>query len=196
MIASSATPRAAPYEGNETRMGANPICFSFPSNIEPVIWDIGTSAVGHAQVMLARRLGEPLDDGVAFDTEGRPTTDPAQALGGAFAAWGRHRGSGLGIVVQLLGMLAGASIMPDELHDFGFLIIVIRPDLLTSLDELKAKVANYSRIIRATRPVEGGLPLRMPFDRSRAERAERIAFGYIDVPRPIYDAIQAPDGAT
>lgn len=196
MIASSATPRVAPYGGNERRMGANPICFGFPSNIEPIIWDIGTSAIGHAQVMLARRLGERLDNGVAFDTDGHPTTDPAQALGGAFAAWGGHRGSGLGIVVQLLGMLAGAPIMPDELHDFGFLIIGIRPNLLTSLDEFKAKVANYSRIIRATRPVEGGQPLRMPFDRSRAKRAERIASGYIDVPKLIYYAVQALDRAT
>ena len=81
--------------------------------------------------------------------------------------------------------------MPDELRDFGFLIVGIRPNLLTSIDEFKAKAANYSRIVRATRPVEGGQPLRMPFDRSRAERAERMASGYIEVPKPIYDAIQA-----
>jgi LDH2 family malate/lactate/ureidoglycolate dehydrogenase len=191
MIASNAMPRVAPYGGVERRMGTNPICFGFPSAQDPVVWDIGTSGVGHAQVMLARRLGRPLPSGAAFDPAGRPTTDPAEAMAGAFAAWGGPRGSGLGIVVQLLGMLAGTPIMPGELRDFGFVIVTVRPDLLTPLADYKAAVAEYADVIRSTRPVEGGAPLRMPFDRSRAERAERLSAGVIDVPDPIHAAVAA-----
>jgi delta1-piperideine-2-carboxylate reductase len=189
MIASNATARVAPYGGNERRMGANPICFGFPSADEPVVWDIGTSAVGHAQVMLARRLGTPLEEDVAFDPDGRPTTDPAAALAGAFAAWGGHRGSGLGIVVQLLGMLAGSPMLPGELQDFGFLIIVVQPGLLTPLDEFKKSVAGYADLIRATRPVWPAWPLRMPFDRSRSERTAQIESRVIEVPDAIHSAI-------
>lgn len=189
MVASNATARVAPYGGNERRMGANPICFGFPSADEPVVWDIGTSAVGHAQVMLARRLDQPLEEGVAFDIDGRPTTNPGAALAGAFAAWGGHRGSGLGIVVQFLGMLAGSPILPGELRDFGFLIVAVQPGLLTPLDEFKKSVADYSDVIRSTRPIEQGKSLRMPFDRSRAERTARIASGFIEVPDAIHSAI-------
>ena len=118
MIASNASPWVAPHGATEGRLGTNPICFGFPSADEPVIWDIGTSAIIHAEVTLARRLGQLLPDGVAFDRDGQPTRDPAAALAGAFAAWGGHKGSGLGIVVQLLGIMAGSPPIPPDLAGF------------------------------------------------------------------------------
>src|SRR5215472_5705751 len=87
MIASNASPWVAPHGAAETRLGTNPICFGFPSADDPVIFDIGTSAIMHAEVELARRLGTELPEGVAFDLDGAPTRDPADALAGAFAAW-------------------------------------------------------------------------------------------------------------
>jgi delta1-piperideine-2-carboxylate reductase len=191
MVASNGTPRVAPYGGTERRYGTNPICFGFPSADKPVVWDISTSALNHAGVMLDHRLGRSLAEGQAFTTDGKPTTNPVEAMAGAFAAWGGHRGSGLGIVVQLLGMLAGSAMLPGELREFGFLILVVRPDLLTSLDEFKIKVADYSSVIRTTRPVEGSDALRMPFDRSRAEREKRLTQGFIDIPDLIHASIAA-----
>src|SRR5215468_8399303 len=88
MIASNASPWVAPHGATEGRFGTNPICFGFPSAEEPVILDISTSAIAHAEVMLALRLGNELPEGVAFDSAGLPTRDPAAALAGAFAAWG------------------------------------------------------------------------------------------------------------
>ena len=49
---------------------------------------------------------------------------PTAALAGAFASWGGHKGSGLGIVVQLLGILAGSPPIPPELAGFGYLIVL------------------------------------------------------------------------
>ena len=132
MIASNASPWVAPHGATEGRFGTNPICFGFPSAGEPVIWDIGTSAIIHAEVTLHRRLGTPLPEGVAFDASGNPTRDPAAALAGAFAPWGGHKGSGLAIVVHLLGMLAGSPVIPPQLERFGFLILAIDPGSLTA----------------------------------------------------------------
>jgi delta1-piperideine-2-carboxylate reductase len=190
MIASNASPWVAPHGGTEGRFGTNPICFGFPSADEPVIWDIGTSNIIHAQVVLARRLGQELPDDVAYGPDGAPTRDPSEALAGAFTAWGGHRGSGLAIVVQMLGMMAGSPMIPGELQSFGMVIIAMRPDLLTSLDSFKKEVAGYAEAIRTTRPVEGGPPVRMPFDRSRIERAKRLADGHIEVPDQILDQIR------
>ena len=147
-----------------------------------MIWDIGTSAIMHAEVKLADALGRQLPEGVAFDAEGRPTRHPAAALAGAFAAWGGHKGSGLGLVVQLLGVLAGSPAMPPELAGFGIVVIAVRPDVLTSPDEFARNVTAYAESVRAARPVPGGPPVRMPFDRSRAERTHRLAEDAIDVP--------------
>lgn len=189
IIASNASPWVAPYGATEGRFGTNPICVGFPSVGEPVIWDIGTSAIMHAEVALADRLGQQLPDGVAFDAAGQPTRNPIAALAGAFAAWGGHKGSGLGIVVQLFGVLAGSPPLPPELAEFGMIIITVRPDLLTSADEFVRRVAAYADSVRGARAVNGGPPVRMPFDRSREERKRRMADDAIDVADAVYSRL-------
>ena len=57
-------------------LGTNPICFGFPIGDYPVIVEIATSAIAHAEVTLAWRLGNQLPEGVAFDCKGSPTRDP------------------------------------------------------------------------------------------------------------------------
>lgn len=191
VIASNASPWVAPHGATEGRFGTNPICFGFPSADEPVIWDIGTSAIIHAEVTLAGRLGQQLPVDVAFDAAGRPTRDPAAALAGAFAAWGGAKGSGLGIVVQLLGIMAGSPPIPPELAGFGFVIITMRPDLMGSADEFRANVSAYAEAVRGARPVEGGAPVRMPFDRSRADRRRRRDLDAIEIPDEICRQLDA-----
>lgn len=191
MIASNASPWVAPHGGSEGRFGTNPICFGFPSAEAPVIWDIGTSSIIHAQVVLARRLGEKLAPEMAYGPDGEPTSEPEEALKGSFTPWGGHRGSGLAIVVQLLGVMAGSAALPGELEGFGYVMIAVRPDLLTPLGTFKDEVARYSGMIRDTRPVEGGPPVRMPFDRSRQMREKVRAEGTVEVPDEIHRAVAA-----
>ena len=190
MIASNASPWVAPHGATEGRFGTNPICFGFPSADEPVIWDIGTSAIIHAEATLAKRLGQPLPEGVAFDRDGEPTRDPAAALAGAFAAWGGHKGSGLGIVVQLLGIMAGSPPIPPDLAGFGFLIVAMRPDLLGPAETFRQNVSAYAEAVRAARPVAGGEAVRMPFDRSRRDRERRLAEDRIDVPDMLFEQLR------
>jgi delta1-piperideine-2-carboxylate reductase len=190
MIASNASPWVAPHGATEGRFGTNPICFGFPSADEPVIWDIGTSAIIHAEATLAKRLGQPLPAGVAFDAGGHPTRDPAAALAGAFAAWGGHKGSGLGIVVQLLGIMAGSPPIPPDLAGFGFLIVTIRPDLLGSAETFRDNVSAYAASVRAARPVAGGEAVRMPFDRSRSDRARRLKEDRIEIPDVLFEQLR------
>jgi LDH2 family malate/lactate/ureidoglycolate dehydrogenase len=182
MIASNASPWVAPYGATEGRLGTNPICFGFPSADDPVIFDIGTSAIIHAEVTLARRLGNGLPENTAFDRDGLPTRDPAAALAGAFAAWGGHKGSGLGIVVQLLGIMAGSPPIPPELAGFGCMIVATRPDLMGPADTFRENVSAFAKAVRTARPVAGGAPVRMPFDRSRGERQRRRAENAIEIP--------------
>ena len=182
MIASNASPWVAPHGATEGRFGTNPICFGFPSADQAVIYDIGTSAIMHAEVMLAQRLGKQLPEHAAYDGAGRPTCEPAAALAGAFAAWGGHKGSGLAIVVHLLGILAGSPPLPPDLAGFGFLIVALRPDLMGPVENFRENVSAFAQAVRSARPVAGGPPVRMPFDRSRRERARRLAEDAIEVP--------------
>ena len=196
MIASNATPWVAPFGGTEPMFGTNPICFGFPSRGTPIIWDIGISEIIHAQTVIAHRTGQDLPSGVAYDPEGNPTVDPVAALSGAFVNWGGHRGSGLGIVVQLLGVLAGSPALPGELQDFGFFVIAVRPDLFVDEEEFRDRVAGYADAIRGSRPLEPNRPVRVPFERSAALRAERISSGSIDVDDVVYQGVLALAGRT
>jgi len=104
------------------------------------------------------------------------------ALAGAFATWGGHKGSGLAIVVQLLGILAGSPPIPPELADFGYMIVAMRPDLMGPQEAFRENVSAFARAVRLARPVPGGSPVRMPFDRSRAERQKRLSQNEIEIP--------------
>jgi delta1-piperideine-2-carboxylate reductase len=190
MIASNASPWVAPHGATDGLLGTNPICFGFPSAADPVIYDIGTSAIMHAEVTLARRMGRDLPEGAAFDGHGQPTRDPAAALAGAFAAWGGHKGSGLGIVVQLLGILAGSPPIPPELADFGYFIVAMQPDLLGPAETFRTNVSAFADAVRAARPIEGGPPVRMPFDRSRQERQRCRAEDAIQIPEALFNQLK------
>ncbi|MEK1943185.1 MAG: Ldh family oxidoreductase [Pseudomonas sp.] len=189
LIAGSGGHIVAPAGGTEKRFGTNPIAFGFPALDTPIIWDIGTSSIMLAEVLLAMRLEQPLAEGRAYDSQGQPTTDPAAALGGAFTGWGGHKGSGLALVVQLLGMLTGAAAAPDGLRDCGFFLLVIDPNLLSDLDDYKQRVAAYADSLRATRPLDPNLPVRVPFERSAAERAKRLAADEIVVDDAVHNAL-------
>jgi LDH2 family malate/lactate/ureidoglycolate dehydrogenase len=197
MIASNASPWVAPFGGTEGRFGTNPICYGFPSaQGDPIVWDIGTSTIMHAEIVLARRLGKELPEGVAFGPDGRPTRDPVATLdGGAIRAWGGAKGSGLAIVVQLLGAMCASPAMPQGIHDYGCLFVVMSPGLLMPVEAFKASVKDYAEAVRSTRPVEGGAPVRMPFDRSAAERRRRIAADMIEVPDAIHAQLRQISGA-
>ncbi len=190
MIGGSAPPRVAPHGGTQGRFGTNPIGFGFPSKGVPVIWDIGTAAAMSGEVMLQRRLGLPLPEGTAFDKDGTPTRDPSEALIGAFSVWGGHKGSGLAMSMQLLGMMCGAASAPPIVRDCGFFLLVIDPELLAPGEDYPARVARYADDLRATRPLDASKPVRVPFERSAAIRDQRRAEGTIDVPDQIVMTLQ------
>lgn len=194
MIAGSGPAVAAPHGGTEGKFGTNPIAFGFPAAPAPVIWDIGTSAVMYGEVVLKARLGQKLEPGQAYDATGAPTLDPAAALDGAFGVWGGHKGSGLAMVVQLLGMMSGASAAPPGISDCGFFVLLVDPAVLTDADDYHRRVTEYAASIRATRPVEGGAGVRVPFDRSAACREESLRRGTIDVPDAVVTALREAAG--
>ena len=190
-VAGSGGRRVAPHGGTEGRFSTNPIAFGFPSAETPVIWDIGTSAVMLGEVVLAERMGELLPEGLAFAPDGNRTRDPAAALAGAFAVWGGHKGSGLALVVQLLGMMGGASAAPPKLRDCGFFMLVIDPNLLTDGDDYARRVSAFANSLRDTRPLDPAKPVRVPFERSAAEREKRRADNAIEVADQIFVALKA-----
>jgi len=180
----------APEGATEARLGTNPIAFGFPSQDgDPVIWDIGTCAVMQGELMLHKRMGEPLPEGVALDPQGRPTRDPAEALAGAIKAWGGHRGSGLSVVVQMLGALCDGPVISPGIRDMAYLVVVIDPKLLMPRGDYPARVAELAREIRGARPESPDRPVRMPFDRSADARRRSRQQDAIEIPDVVYQSL-------
>ncbi|KAJ9608609.1 hypothetical protein H2200_006380 [Cladophialophora chaetospira] len=137
IIASNCSPWVAPEGTYKPLVGTNPFCIGVPTDGVPIIYDIGTSRIIHAQVMLAKRKNEQLPPDTAFDENGQMTTDPEKALKGALTVWGGAKGSGLAIAVQLLGILAGSPALPPNLEDFGFFIMAIDPSKFRPMGDFK-----------------------------------------------------------
>lgn len=74
-IVSNASCLVAPHGAVEGRFGTNPVALGFPTSQKdrPVIWDIGTSNIMHAQIKRADRLVINLPEGAAYDKDGHPS---------------------------------------------------------------------------------------------------------------------------
>ena len=190
MIVASAGPWVAPYGSYTPRFGTNPMCIAFPSSAaQPIIWDIGTSKIIHAQVKLAQLMGDELPQDTAYDTEGEVTRDPFKAMEGAMTVWGGHKGSGLAIAIQLMGALAGAPAHTGDRDGWGLLVIAMDPEMFRPIDEFKKEVDGYSETIRNSKPLKGNGPIRMPFDRSWEVREKNREGGVVEVEESVIDAL-------
>lgn len=194
MIAGSGPSLVAPYGGTQARLCTNPIAFGFPTDDIPMIWDIGTGIITHAEVVLARRLGQALPEGIAFDRSGARTTTAADVLdGGAITNWGGPKGYGLSLSIQLLSMMAGQvndhSMMAYPM-DCGFFMTVYDPALFGSRETFREVASSYLDLVADTAPDDPSHPVRVPFGRSYIEREERRALGVIEVADEVVAALR------
>lgn len=190
IIASNCSPWVALEGTYKPLVGTNPFCISFPSSSTPIIWDVGTSKIIHAQVMLARRLGTDLPPGTAFNAAGEETINPQEALNGALAIWGGAKGSGLAVAVQLLGTLAGSPALPPEMKDFGFLIITLNPAMFRPMEEFKREVDSFVEACHQAPVHPDKSSVRLPFERSNRQRAEARDSGHIEVEAEVVEKLK------
>jgi LDH2 family malate/lactate/ureidoglycolate dehydrogenase len=186
----SAEPVVAPYGGTRPAFGTNPIAFGLPKDPDPLIFDMGTSAIMRGDVILAGRLNQLLPQGTAIDALGHPTRDPQAALAGSILAFGGHKGSGLSLMIQALGLLAGAAIPRGNVQDFGFLFIAFDPGLLDPRGDFRHQLVELIERVRATPTQPGVEEIRIPSERAFQERERRRREG-ISLPRRIHDKLKA-----
>jgi len=186
----SGQPVVAPLGGAGPAFGTNPIGFGIPREPHPVVFDIGTAAANHGDLVLASRLGRVLPEGVAIDAGGRPTRDPVAALTGAILPFGGHRGSALSFTIQALGLLGGAAFTRGKVQDYGYLFVVFDPGLLMPAAEFRRQLDELIVRVKATPRQAGVADIRIPSERSYAERERRLVDG-IAVERVIYERIGA-----
>ena len=129
-------------------------------------------------------MAEKIPLGWALDAEGRPTTDPGAADTGVVLPIGGYKGSGLAMLMDLLGgVIAGAEYAGgvgnqfsnyDRPQDVGHFFLAMKPDLFVSLDEYRARMDRLATAVHGAPRAEGFDEILMPGEREfRIERRHR-----------------------
>lgn len=107
----NALPTMAPWGGAERLLGINPLGVAIPAGDElPIVYDAAFSGSAHGKIRVYQQKGLRLPEGWAMDRDGRPTTDPAEAIKGLLMPIGGFKGTGLALIMGVLSsMLSGAA---------------------------------------------------------------------------------------
>jgi LDH2 family malate/lactate/ureidoglycolate dehydrogenase len=169
---SVAAPKLAPWGSAEALLGTNPLGIALPAEPDPVVFDM---SVGEVTVADARRLAredQRLPGAGGVSSSGALTDDPAEALDGALLPFGGHRGSGLGVMIELLaGPLVGAhaGTLPGTAR--GTVFIAADPDCFGFGAEFAETVSAYCDRLRSSAPRDGFSAVLAPGDRGQAHLA-------------------------
>jgi LDH2 family malate/lactate/ureidoglycolate dehydrogenase len=186
----AAPPAVVPFGGARPALGTNPIAFGFPTESDPLVIDMGTSAFMGTDLQFRDRLGTPIPEGVAIGPDGRPTTDAHAARLGALLPFGGpeggYKGFGLALAMDALGALAAGARSADEVG--GYMFIALKPDLFLSPDDYRREVTRRIEMIKATPRQPGVTEIRIPGERAYRTRARLLREG-IEIDRKIYNAL-------
>lgn len=116
-IAFTNSPAAIPaWGGRKALFGTNPVAFVFPrKDAEPLVIDLALTTVVRGKIMLAMQKGERIPEGWAMDRNGKPTTDPREAIEhGSLYPIGGAKGAMLALAFELMcAALTGSAIGPE-----------------------------------------------------------------------------------
>jgi LDH2 family malate/lactate/ureidoglycolate dehydrogenase len=187
----AAPPAVAPFGGTRPALGTNPIAFGFPTDGDPLVIDMGTSAFMGTDLQFRARLGTPIPEGVALGPDGLPTTDASTARQGALLPFGGpeggYKGFGLALAVDALGALTAGTRSADSVS--GYVFIAFKPDLFVPADDYRREVSRRIDMIKATPRQIGVDEIRIPGERGYETRARLMREG-IEIDGQIYKALR------
>ncbi len=80
----------APHGSSQAILGTNPIAVAVPTEGEPLVLDMATSAAAWYDLLKAQHDGQEVPGDVGFDAQGKPTSSPGAILdGGAMRSFDR-----------------------------------------------------------------------------------------------------------
>ncbi|MCL4424931.1 MAG: Ldh family oxidoreductase [Firmicutes bacterium] len=178
---SNASPRLAPWGGRKPLLGNNPWSIGVPGEPDILFLDMANSIAAAGKIREAAKLGKPIPPGWALDRNGRPTTDPVQALEGILLPFGEYKGYGITLMVGVLtGLLTGgkwdAEIKPvdalDSPQEESHLVMALRITDFTPLEEFKKRISSIVSQIKSSPRADGFSEIFLPGEIERRRRVE------------------------
>jgi LDH2 family malate/lactate/ureidoglycolate dehydrogenase len=178
-----------PFGGTTPTYATNPIAAAFPAGRrEPIVLDMATSVVAGGKLRLAAKKGREIPDTWALDRQGKPTTDPVEAIQHGFMQWaGGYKGFGVATVVEVLGgVLSGGLFGTDvpPMKDFGreplitsAFYLALDPERFMPLEEFRARVDRLVDQVKASEPASGVEEVLIAGEPEARCKAERLRDG-------------------
>jgi LDH2 family malate/lactate/ureidoglycolate dehydrogenase len=187
LATTNALPTMAPWGGAERLLGINPLAVAVPGGQErPLVYDAAFSGSAHGKIRVYQQKGLALPEGWALDRDGRPTTDPAEAIEGLLLPIGGFKGAGLAMIMGILSsMLSGAS-YGTELGDMhagpragqdGHFVAAINVAAFEDIDRFKARVDMAIRQVHQARRAPGVDRLYVPGELEFLAEEDRLVNG-------------------
>jgi len=194
IVFAGASPLVAAAGSYQPVFGTNPLAFAMPSLNEPVVLDMATAAMAFFGVIEAKTAGRLLPANVAYDANGSPTVDPAEAIKGALRTFdGGAKSSGLSMMVQALtGPLVGASFVglgEVSANWGGHLVIAIDPDLFRGADALRQGVSAMAETVKNTKRLPGVNEIMLPGERGDRQTTTTRERGVIEIEANLYQEL-------
>jgi len=144
--------KVAPWGSADPIIGTNPISIAIPSNDGPIVLDMATTEIAAAEIRRCKKLGLKIPENVAISKDGKPTTDPQEAIEGAMLPFGGYKGSGLGIVIELLGgAFVGAKVGKSTPGNRGMVFVAMVCDLFVPKDKFLDDVTKFVNEVNNSR---------------------------------------------
>ena len=171
----------------KTVVGNNPLAVGAPfEGAAPFVLDIAMSVSSRGRMRHMAQKGEPIPEGWALDSKGRPTTDPLEGLKGFSLPFGLHKGYGLALAIDILsGVLTGAGFSAgvkslvqqwEEPQHIGHFFIVIDPVRFMTWEIFSERMRQLCDSMRGVPPADPETPVMIP--------GEPEAHGRKSPPRP------------
>ncbi|HEV2638659.1 MAG TPA: Ldh family oxidoreductase [Actinocrinis sp.] len=196
LVTTNATPQVAPAGAAEPMFGTDPLSYALPTSSGTLCYDGATSIVPRGKLERMHREGKPMLEGWAVGPDGAACTDTARVvaglkaregyallpLGGLGTRFGGHKGSGMGLLAELLcGPLAGASwskhTYGESGADLGQFVLCLDVAALGDPQTVAGRVEAMAEEIRGAKRAAQDTPVRMPGDRRRTSTRQRSAEG-------------------
>jgi len=187
----------AVWGGADLLLGTNPLGIGVPSGAGPLVLDMATTVVSYGTVKKYALEGQTMPaDWMVNTTTGAPLTDARRSTEGMLLPIGGYKGAGLAMMLGLLaGTLNGAAFGKDVV-DFnaddtsetntGHFICAIDIKRFIPLETFTAEVDRHMGDFHASARLPGFDAIRLPGERRRACRTERLRDGI-----PLPDALAA-----
>jgi LDH2 family malate/lactate/ureidoglycolate dehydrogenase len=178
----------APFGGTDLLLGTNPIAVAAPGDgPDPFVLDMATTVAAVGKIKVLAQRGELMPEGWMVGRDGRPLTDPKRREEGFLLPIGGPKGYGLSLAIGLLaGVLNGAAFGSDVV-DFtrdttsptntGQFVAAIDIAAFGDPATFASVAARAFAEFRASPPLPGHDPVRIPGDGRAAARAGRLENG-------------------